>query len=332
MKRLFYIFHDKLGENIFATPCLELLNKEYEIFVLMKEWMIPFFKDYSFINKIIPIENYQEHKATFQQKEAWYAYHNDKQSKFFENKFSNIKPYEVISDKDLNLFGPFCNSNRILSRTRQYMLKLRLLSLEEMEKYDCKIRVPVYHKEPSEERVVVYQGSRDISRRLSDNMLLKFLTKFPDAVYLIQQSSEEVVKKAKAKYIVIDPITNETYQKLVKLFSSNVRCMIGPDSALTQLALGYNIPQIWLQTRIKIEQVIDPQYKSLCKIYSKNNLTCDKKCIGCAFYKSVFGGLYEFETEIIRHENLKCIKNKDFSCMQYDQNDINKIGSIIDDI
>ncbi len=329
MKRLFYIFHDNLGENLFATPCLELLEKKYEIIVLMKEWMIPFFKDYRFISKIIPIEKLEKYKLLFEEKGSLYAYHNDKQKSLLKDKFKNIKAYDVVGDSELNVLGSFHTSPFFMSRTRQYMLKLKLMKLEEAEQYDCKIRIPKHKDNINSGSIIIYQGSREIVRSLSQDVLLKFWKKFPFAIYLIHQKNEEFIKKLGAKYIVIDPIDEKSYTKIVDIFSSGPRCMIGPDSALTQLALGYDIPQVWLQTRIKLEQVIDPQYRSLCKIYLKSDLTCDKKCIGCATYKSLGCGMYELQSEITRHEKLVCIKNKTFSCTEYNEKDINNIHSIV---
>jgi len=329
MKRLFYIFHDKLGENLFATPCLDFLSKEYELIVIMKEWMIPFFKDYSFISKIIPYEKMEMFNDIFIEKDSLYAYHNDKQERVLKKKYDNVKPYGVLSDYELNLFGPKCNSRLFISRTRQYILKLKLMSLAELNDFDCKIRVPYKTPVTASNSVIIYQGSRETSRRLPNSIIRDLFFSFPNAICLVDESTKSFADQYSLNYIVMDPITEKNYINIVNIFSSSPKCMIGPDSAFTQLALGYNIPQVWLQTRIKLEQVIDPQHRNICSVYSRKHLSCDKKCIGCSDYYNLNAGFFKINDSIVRHENLTCIKEKKFSCLEYDSNDLKNIINIV---
>jgi hypothetical protein len=295
----------------------------------MKEWMIPFFKDYSFISKIIPFEKMEIHKDIFVEKEALYAYHNDKQERLLKNKHENIKPYGVLSDFELNLFGPRCNSNLFISRTRQYILKLRLMPVEEIKNFDCKIRTTPSISQSKSKNVIIYQGSREKVRRLPENIIRDLYFSFPNSICLIDESTKDFADQYSLNYIVMDPITEENYINIVNIFSSSPKCMIGPDSALTQLALGYNIPQVWLQTRIKLEQVIDPQHRNICSVYSRKNLSCDKKCIGCSDYSNLNDGFFNINGPIVRHENLTCIQENKFSCLEYDSNDLKNIIDII---
>jgi hypothetical protein len=134
--------------------------------------------------------------------------------------------------------------------------------------------------------------------------------------------------------LLIWPFNEDTLKNIVRLFETQPKVMIGPDSGLTQLASGYKIPLIWLQSRIVLENVIDASYKKYCKVYLRPNLTCKQDCIGCLATKALKTnlnsyGLFEVKENHKSHKNLDCFINKTPDCLQYFEEEIKEIISLI---
>ena len=146
MKKLLYICRPNLGENLLATPCMELLAKEYELTLLILKKTIPAFKDYSFVTNILPsvdtarlnklpITTIDEIKRIFTGTDCYYIWHHDDDVNFLPANpdLHFIKPYPVLHDK---------NINKNISRTRKYMQKLQLMTLEQCNGFNCTVRTP----------------------------------------------------------------------------------------------------------------------------------------------------------------------------------------------
>lgn len=364
MKQLLYIGRPNLGENLFATPCLDILSKEYEITLLVPDRALSIFKLYPFIkrslagcnfqdkNSLLPISTIDELNRLIKNGEWYYAYHHDNDTKFLENYMVilNMKRYPVLHDKDINIYGSDYNPRTellagnknptngfYLSRTRKYMLKLQLMSLQETENFDCTVRCPTFTSDKLSETVVVYQGSRDDLRKLPTETVYEFFKVLPNAIYLV---TEETAKELKfkergVKYIQTGEFSDDSLIEILKLFETRPKTMIGPDSGLTQLASAYKIPMIWLQSRIVLEYVIDPQYAKYCKVFFKSNLTCDQSCLGCAAASAIKNnalphGLFKVEKIPKGHKELECYKKNDPVCLRYTASEIQKIINLID--
>lgn len=286
MKKLLYIGRPNLGENLFATPCLELLSKEYEIVLLVLEKTIPAYTNYNFIKHVlpgpvacnsdskIPVSTYNFIINFFKPTDdSYYAYHHDHDIAFlnsYPELLKIIKKYPVLPDEQIN--------TRV-SRTRKYMQKLQLMSLEDTNKYDCTIRTPQYESQPVSNSIIIYQGSKEKLRRLSNDIILKFATKLPNATYLVEEKIGCILKEEyKINNLYIKRDTQESLKEIIRLFQSKPKVMIGPDSGLTQLAISYKISQIWLESRIRPEEVIDYQYKDFIKVYRRKKVSCLQDC------------------------------------------------------
>ena len=354
MKKLLYIGRPNLGENLFATPCLELLSKEYEITLLVPQHTLPVFERYSFLKRVLSGCNHSNPKGILptgtktvldnilKDGDWQYAYHYDDDVLFLQNypEISLIKKYPVLHDREIDISSNTHNSDRFLSRTKKYMLKLQLMTLEQTLTYDCTVRCPsnkLQINSSHNNTVIVYEGSRECLRRLPLETIHKFVKVLPDAIYFVTQQTATILQFAKnnVKFIITDPFNDSSLNKIIELFESSPRVMIGPDSGLTQLASGYKIPLIWLQSRIVLEDVIDSQYKKYCKVYLKPNLTCKQDCLGCLANKSLKTdtnpyGLFKVKKELRKkYKNLECFINKTPICLQYSAQEVEEILKLI---
>jgi hypothetical protein len=218
------------------------------------------------------------------------------------------------------------------------MLKLQLMSLQDTINYDCTIRCPTFISENKNKKVVVYEGSTENLRKLPIETMRKFMNVQPDAVYLVNKKTAESLEfnKNKIQYIPIDGSDEESMQNIIKLFESHTKVLIGPDAGLTQLAIGYKIPLIWLQSRVWIDWIIDYQYRKCCKVYFKKELSCKQNCQGCVvrkYIKDEISPTGEFflpehvHSEII-FKNLEC--RDDPVCLNYSDAEVREIVQMID--
>jgi len=355
MKKLLYIGRPNLGENLFATPCLELLSKEYEITLLVPQHTLLVFNQYSFLKRVLPGCNPSnphgklpsitkfELDIILKDGDWYYAYHYDDDILFLQNYpeiLQKIKRYPILHDREIDICSNTHNSNRFLSRTKKYMLKLQLMTLEQTLAYDCTVRRPgknLQINDTHNNTIIIYEGSRECLRRLPLETIHKFVKVLPNAVYLVARETTTILQFAKnnIKYILIDPFSDNSLNKIIEIFESSPKVMIGPDSGLTQLASGYKIPLIWLQSRIVLESVIDKQYKKLYKIYLKPNLTCKQDCLGCLATEVLKTntdpyGLFEVKKELRKgHKNLECFINKTPTCLQYSEQEVEEIIKLI---
>lgn len=216
------------------------------------------------------------------------------------------------------------------------MLKLQLMSLEDTVKYDCTVRCPTIVSAHKSNTIVVYEGSRESLRKLPIQTIEKFIKILPNAVYLVTQETAqklELVKK-NIKFLPTAPFTEKNLENIIHLFETQPKIMIGPDSGLTQLASGYKIPLVWLQSRIVLENVIDSEYKKYCKVYLKSELTCRQDCLGCIATKALKTntlphGLFEIKEKRTSRKDLECFKAATPVCLQYTEQDVEKILKLI---
>ena len=350
MKQLLYIGRPNLGENLFATPCMELLSKQYEITFLGAGHTVELFKKYSFLKRVLPGCNFgdcnaklplltqQALKNIIKEGNWTYVYHHDDDINFLNNhpEILSLKRYPVLHDKEININSNTWNSNFFISRTKKYMLKLQLMSLEDTVKYDCTVRCPTMITGHKSNTVVIYEGSKESLRKLPIETIEKFIKTLPDAIYLVTQETAqklELVKK-NIKFLLTAPYTEKSLESIIQLFEKQPKVMIGPDSGLTQLASAYKIPLIWLQSRIVLENVIDSEYKKNCKIYLKSELTCKQDCLGCIATKALKTntlpyGLFEIKEKRTSHKDLDCFRAATPNCLQYTEREVEEIIKLV---
>lgn len=347
VKKLLYIGRPNLGENMFATPCLDFLSKEYEITLLCPDSTIPAFNKYNFIKRVLPGCNHGDSasvlpphtqvtlKQLLKEGDWHYAYHHDDDINFLQKypELLQLKKLPILHDKELKIISNTNNEGYFISRTKKYMLKLQLMSLEKTMTYDCKVRCPTKLPITKSNEIIIYQGSKECLRKLSNETINKFVKAVPHATFLVTHETAELLKLVERgiKFLHITQPTQQSLENIIKLFETGPKVMIGPDSGLTQLACGYRIPLIWLQSRIPIQSVIDIQHKDYYKIYLKKELTCKQECLGCLSLKTTFEstGKFEIKAKRINHKNMDCYIKKQPLCLDYTEKDIQNIIELI---
>jgi len=352
MKKLLYIGRPNLGENMFATPVFDFLSKEYEITLLIPTRTAKAFCDYPFIKRILTGCNHGDAKAKLSKatldailqifnpnEETFYTHHHDNDTNFLINhpELGYIKKLNVLHDREINISSNTHESDYFLSRTKKYMIKMGLMTLEETMNYDCSVRTPPHNKNQKTNDILIYQGSRESLRKLPIQTIMKFVEQCPTAMYMVSKETADTLdfKQRNIKHIITDPFTDENINTVISAFRSEPKVLIGPDSGLTQLACAYRIPLIWLQSRISFENVIDIYHKSHSTIYMKKEPDCKRDCTGCASIESLKNnklpyGLYRVTEKFTgHHKQLECFINERPSCLEYTDLEISEILNLI---
>jgi len=343
-KKLLYIGCPYMGENLFGTPCMEIFSKEYEITLITPRWSIPVFKEYSFIKNILPSEgnrntslvNVKFPESTIQSikqifcdtENSYFVAQNDWDVNVFKRyEINHIKPLSMIPDKDLDMN---------MSRTRRYLHKMMLMSPEQSKNYDCTIRLPEYKiTQNVNNNIIVCQGSGDYLRKLPNEVIKYFMDVVPNAIFLVEKSTAALLDfdRNKINYILTSPSEENNLLKIIDLYRSSPKAIIGPDTGLVQLALAYKIPCVWLESRTRVDGVTDYQYKDLIKVYRKKEVFCKQDCQARVFYKQIGGDVFEYlpKEKFIETESrfLYCRKYAAPSCLDYSKKDIEEIISLI---
>lgn len=345
-KKLLYIGCPYMGENLFGTPCMEILSKEYEITLITPRWSIPIFKEYSFIKHVLPSEGNRNLDLA--------------NVRFPESTINSIKEifsdptnsyYIVQNDWDIDIFNLYKLDNIIhqristlpdklldmtISRTKRYLYKMNLMTPEESKNYDCTIRVPFYKKpEKKSEEIVVCQGSSDYLRKLPNEVIKYFVDVVPNAVFLVEKSTAKLLnfENNKIKHIITNPSEEKNLLEVLSLYRSEPKVVIGPDTGLIQLALAYKIPCIWLESRIRIDGIIDYQYKNLITLYRKYKVFCKQDCQSRMYYKQIGGEIFERLPPLvipdIESRSLVCRDYVAPSCLDFSKEEVLEIISLI---
>ena len=341
MKKLLYIGGQCLGGNIHVLPCLEMLSKEYEITLLVHKYAILAFCRYPFIEKVLPTCNVTLPDAKLpietisyilkhftHEDSCYYAYHNDHDNTFLKNhpELSFIKKYPVLTDNQIKLG---------VSETQKIFQKLQLVYPIQAKKINCLPPAPPYIPGRKNNSIIIYQGSYDWLRKLTTATIGKFVEKAPDAMYFVDQdciNTFDMVKN-KIKHICIYPISHDSLDSIIKTFQSQPKVLIGPDSGLTQLATCYRIPLIWLESRIRIENIIDNQYKNLYKVYKRKTVNCKQECQARVATNKFGPGLLNFAPCGFKFTNEDVLECRTYreppNCLDYTVEEVNEILSLI---
>ena len=318
---------------------MDLLSKTYEIFLLIPNRVSSAFTEYPFITKILdscyvhkidaelPDITINFIKEEFTNNECYYAYHNEKDIAFLSGnpQLSFINQYPVLDDSKINIH---------IGRTRKYLQKLQLISATQLDSFDCIPRTPVFTSGIIKNDIIIYQGSRDILRKLPSCTIEKFISVLPDALYLVTQKTIDDLNlnNRGIRTICIDPFIQENLINIIKVFQSSPKVLIGPDSGLTHVATCYRVPLIWLESRTRIEAVIDNQYKNMCKIYSRPETQCKQDCFARVImrnHSSYWFNTLTFNANQTPWNQLECRKEPLPSCLDYTEKEIVEIVNLI---
>lgn len=344
-KKLLYLGCPYLGENLFGTPCMELLSKEYDITLVTPRWTTSLFKEYPFISNVIAsdgirntfVENVRLHMSSLQQidhvfsdrSNAYYISQHDTDVKMFRAyNMDYFVALPTIEDKELS---------STISRTRKYLTKMKLMDNIDPTTFDFTIRVPSYNiPDQSSGDIVICQGSNDKLRRLTPGTIYNFTKAVPNAIYLVEKNIARLLDfdERKIRYIVTSPSEDINLKRMISLFQSKPKVLISPDTGPVHLALGYKVPVIWLESRLRMETIIDYQYKDLVTLYTKKQVFCKQECNARMFGKQLNDfSMLETLPPLIEKEtappDLACRKHLFPSCVDYTMDEVNEVLSLL---
>lgn len=332
------------------TPLWEMLSSRYELVYLGQPQLFPLLKKYNYFSHyIIGCEYPFKTESTLSREsvceilqlfpntqEQYMMYDSDESITFLNNhpELNYIKSHPSVLNNEEVMNKISCGAGfSVLGETRKSFIRFQLTN----DSHDFRIRLFADKSLTTSDEIVIYQGSGDRLRKLSDNTIVEFAKRIPSATFLITQSAVTLLNRLKInpKYILTKPTTVDGLFDVLKLFQSRPKVMVGPDSGLTQWALAHGIPQIWLQSKIRPENVIDPSYFDKITVYFKKNLTCAQDCVGCAIRKENGETLcptpFLLKSSFTHHSMLRCQKDPVPSCLNYSTAEIEEIISLIKD-
>lgn len=328
MLKMLYIASQGLGENIFAAPAMEFLSGFYELHFVIQKSKAIFFKQYRFITKIVEV------------------------SDSFLGKSGEAQCLELRTVIDIKNYAAYYSHNSNVINKLQGLgiparehAKENILKLSCAEQYllraggdpsrtDCRYTPVAPISIDNKAKIVLYTGSREVIRRmplsmystLSENLAQQYSNSY--SLYTIHGKE---YPKTSDKFTYIQDCADNS-QEIIKLFSSGANLMIGPDSGLTHVALSFNIPQIWLETRDREEMAIPAVYSHIVKVCRATSPDCLQNCRARTH-------LQKYGSERLNHcphikeatsyKGLVCVKSKESPCLLFNQKDYSDLFAAI---
>jgi hypothetical protein len=319
--KLLYIGSSGLGENIFSEPAMRCLCKDYDVYFCFKNHFYHFLSKYDFVKNVIWYSTDEEIKQFAINSECEYC------TSHFERL---IHPYSSLGLKP------------ILPKWIKHSLSFmeNVLGRFGYPTENAKYTSLTPYKPDGIKRIVIYVGSREPVRRLSAltfNLLIENLNyhfnKDYEIIGLVDKFRE--FKKLEGFKYLVNQHDQKSVNDILGLFSSGVNLMIGPDSGFTHIAMGYNVPLLWVETRERFESIIPSYHANRSEVYRKLNSNCGNECRARMLLK-------QYGSD--RLDNVPHLKGCDFSndypnrlpcyrentcpCLDFDANDIESIINI----
>lgn len=333
MKPNFVIFGSSgLGECIFGTAFMDYWSQFYNIIFVVKNNYVEYFKNYKFISAVVP---YEDRTASTALPDTLKQFINNDGnlyassilrskkgahfSTFNDDKFLFLTPYPLSPDAHDPWYG---NHTSVFVRHG--------VDFSIVKAYDKSFRQPIPFKLDGQKKIILYMGSREILRCLPIsifNNLQRGLNQFaPYKLYCIYETMfDAIVDKLPGVEYIPNANTNEDSNKITNLFASGVDLMIGPDSGLTNMALCFNIPQLWFETRDRVEMPVPVEQLHLINVYRKAEPQCAKECRAREHLKRFGPDKLDhiiWLKDIKHHRNeLACYQLATSPCLSFDTHD-----------
>lgn len=311
---------------------MDYWSQFYNIIFVVRSNYVDFFKNYTFIHEVIAYDDATAAdtlpgmlRPFINEDGKLYASSLLRSGKgmffctFNPDKFSFLTPYPLSPCAIDPWYG---NHTDVFVRHG--------VDISTIKKYDKSYRQPIAFNLDGKKKIILYMGSREPIRRIPItvyNNLQKQLKSIEH--YQLICLYEKIFDKSIDKLPDVEYIANENTNKdsatITDLFASGVDLIIGPDSGLTIMALCFNIPQIWFETRDRVEMPVPLEQLHLVNVYRKPEPSCAKECRAREHLK-------RFGPDKIDHviwlkdvkqqlHQLECAKLAISPCLSFDQND-----------
>lgn len=323
--RLLYLASSGLGENIFATHALEFLAETYEIHFVVREDRALFFKNYEFITQVIGVTN---NFSSLDSVECCNYLRQLIDVKDYSCYYShNLYVMDKIKDLGIERRAHASEKPKKLSSAEQYLLRVG----GNPDLIDSRYKPAAPVKRDGARKIVLYMGSRELLRKLPvvayntilEKLHLKYANQYQ--IYCIYASPATQAILAHGTHI-LDVAQNS--QKILDLFSSGVDLMVGPDSGLTHVALSFNIPQIWMETRDRVEMAIPYSYKDIVDVFRVSRPICAQHCKAMTHIK-IHGvdrlDYCPYIKEAVSYQELPCARKDISPCLIFKDEDYEEL-------
>jgi hypothetical protein len=316
--KLLYIGSSGLGENIFAEPAMRRLCEDYDVYFCFKNQFYDFLSKYDFIKNVV-----------------WYYTKEDIQqfAKNYECEYCTSH-FEWITHS-----YSFLGLKPILHKGIKYSLSYmeNVLNRFGYSADNAQYSPLTPCKPDGVKRIVLYIGSKEPLRRLSSdtfNSLIENLNhhfaQSYDLVGLIDNFTE--FKKLEGFTYILNQHDQQSVDNIINLFSSGVDLLVGPDSGFTHLAMGYDIPLLWFETRERFENIIPSYHAVKSDVYRKINSKCNNDCRARVLFEQHGADYleriphlrgYDFSKDY--PQRLFCYRTNPCACLDFDQQDLDNI-------
>jgi ADP-heptose:LPS heptosyltransferase len=328
--KLLYFSSDGLGENIFATPTLKFLSEHYDIDFVIKEHYSLFFENYKFI-KLIKVPKIKDWGNIERHKDYFSQYLNFNEYDFITSHFQRI--VDNCKNLKIDTISNIKNVPEQLSCCENYLQKFGG-DISSQNTHFCEIDEVKFD---GFKKIILYMGSNENIRRLPVeyyNEILKFLNyNFSDEykIYCIYNNKYESEILNYGIHLKLNN-SSEDSKIILDLFKSGVSLMIGPDSGLTQVALTFKIPQIWIETRDRLESIIPKYYYNIIKVFRSELPNCLRHCKARTHFKLYGSHIISksiYSKEAVEFENLPCKNEINSHCLTFSSSDYKKLNELI---
>lgn len=184
-------------------------------------------------------------------------------------------------------------------------------------------------------------GSREVIRRLPYEIFNKIQRKLTELtnfeIWCIYESTwDDLIDKHSNIRYFRNNNSEEDSIRICELFSKGVDLMIGPDSGLTNMAICFNIKQLWMETRDRPEMTIPPEQLHLLHIYRKKKPICLQNCRARTHARMFGEDLLDHLKYIPNCKNtvqeLECFKDTQSHCLDFDDIEIDELFNMIKNI
>jgi hypothetical protein len=323
--KLLYIGSAGLGENIFSEPAMRCLCKDYDVYFCFKNQFYHFLSKYDFVKNAVWYSSDEEIKQFAINSECEYIISHFERL-IHSYSFLGLKP---LLHKKIKHSLSFMEN--VLGRLGYSTENARYSSLTP-------------YKPDGIKRILVYVGSREPTRRINEttfNLLIENLNyhfnKDYEIIGLIDKFTE--FKKLEGFKYLVNQHDQKSVNDILGLFSSGVNLMVGPDSGFTHVAMGYNVPLLWIETRERFENIIPRYHANISEVYRKLNSNCDNECRARMLLKQYGSDRLEqvphlkgcdFSNDYPKR--LPCYRENPCPCLNFDTQDIESIINISKDL